>query len=199
MLIHVFSFWIKVQTPKLVPYNNMIQKFVSLSFILQQMFQADTCVSCLLFINSTLWHPHCRNLPTPQKLCDDAIHMFHTEAKVFTDMLKRYMIFTLHHLIHFGTCVWVRNMGWMTGACHILSVAPTLFEHLAPVRHCCMLHTVIAVFMFHLKMNACWFYTFFTQKPDDVAMCMLGRNHNHTPESNMLCRDHTSSLPMTCA
>jgi len=33
-LTHVFSFWIKVQTPELVLYNKMIQKFVSLSFIL---------------------------------------------------------------------------------------------------------------------------------------------------------------------
>jgi len=191
VLTHVFSFWIKVQTPELVPYNNMIQKFVSLSFKMQQMFQADTQVSCLLFINSTLRHLYCRNLPTPRNLCDDAIHMFYTEAKVFTDTMKCYTTITLHHLIHFGTCVWVRNMGWMTGACHTLSVAPTLFECLAPVKHCCMLHAVIAVFMFHLTMNVSWFYTLCTQKLDDVAMCVLGRNHNRTPQSNTLCRDHT--------
>jgi len=174
MLIHVFSFWIKVQTPKLVPYNNMIQKFVSLSFILQQMFQADTCVSCLLFINSTLWHPHCRNLPTPQKLCDDAIHMFHTEAKVFTDMLKRYMIFTLHHLIHFGTCVWVCKVGWTTGVCQILSVAPTLFEPLAPVKHCCKLQTVVTVCVLHSRINECWSCIFRAQKPGDAAFLVPG-------------------------
>jgi hypothetical protein len=45
-----------------------------------------------------------------------------------------------------------------------------------------MLHTVIAVFMFHLRMNVCWFYTFCTQKLGDVPMCVLGRNHNHNPQ-----------------
>lgn len=86
--------------------------------------------SCLLFVNSTLQDPYCRNLLPPQNLCDDAIHMFQTEAKVFTDTLKHYMTVTLHHLIHFGTCVWAHNMGWMTGACHALSVASTLFKRL---------------------------------------------------------------------
>jgi len=141
VLIHVLSFWIKMQTTELVPYNDVIQKFVSLSFILQQMFQADPDVSYLLFVNSTLWHPYSRKLLTPQNLCDDVIHTFHIEAKVFTDTLKRYMTITLHHLIHFRTCVWVHNMGWTSGACHILSLAPTLFERLAPVKHCCMLHS----------------------------------------------------------
>ena len=130
-----------MQTTELVPYNDVIQKFVSLSFILQQMFQADPDVSYLLFVNSTLWHPYSRKLLTPQNLCDDVIHTFHIEAKVFTDTLKRYMTITLHHLIHFRTCVWVHNMGWTSGACHILSLAPTLFERLAPVKHCCMLHS----------------------------------------------------------
>jgi hypothetical protein len=91
-----------------------------------------------------------------QILCDDAIHMFHTY------MLKHNMTITLHHLIHFGTCVWVRNVQWETGACHTLSVPPNLSECLAPVEHCCMLNTVIAVLMLYLTMNACWFYIFCT-------------------------------------
>jgi len=38
-----------------------------------------------------------------QNLHDDVIHTFHAGAKVFTDMLKHYimvMIMTLHHFIH---------------------------------------------------------------------------------------------------
>jgi hypothetical protein len=77
--------------------------------------------------------------------------MFHN------DMLKHYMTITLHHLIHFGTCVWVHNVWWTTGACHTLSVPPNLSERLAPVKHCCMLNTVTAVLMLHLTMNVYWF------------------------------------------
>lgn len=56
-LTHAFGPWITVQTPGLIPSDNMIQKLVSISVILQQMFHADTHKSCLLFIISTLQHP----------------------------------------------------------------------------------------------------------------------------------------------
>jgi hypothetical protein len=46
LLTHVFYLWIIVQTPGLIPFYSMIQKLVFLSFILQQVFQADTHVSC---------------------------------------------------------------------------------------------------------------------------------------------------------
>jgi hypothetical protein len=38
-----------MHTPGLIPFDNMIQKLVSLSFILQQVFQADTLAICHSF------------------------------------------------------------------------------------------------------------------------------------------------------
>ena len=49
LLTHAFSVWIIVQTPRLNPSDNTIQTLVSLSFIPQQIFLADTHASCLLF------------------------------------------------------------------------------------------------------------------------------------------------------
>ena len=45
-----------------------------------------------------------------QNLHDDVIHTFHAGAKVFNDMLKHYVMMTLHHFIHLalvsGSMVW---------------------------------------------------------------------------------------------
>jgi hypothetical protein len=73
--------WTTVQTPGLIPFDNMIQKLVSISFILEQMFQADTHKNCLLFIISTLWHTLRKNLLIPQNLHDDMTHTFDIDAK----------------------------------------------------------------------------------------------------------------------
>jgi len=50
LLTHVYSLWITVQTPGLVPFDNMTQKYVFLSFIPKQMFQANAQFSCHLFV-----------------------------------------------------------------------------------------------------------------------------------------------------
>ena len=86
-------------------------------------------------------------------LCDDVMHTFHANTKVFTDMPKHYTTIMLHHLVHFGTCVWVCNVGWTPGVCQVLSAAPSLFEPLAPVKHCCTLQTVVTVHVLHSRMN----------------------------------------------
>lgn len=114
------------------------------------------------------------------------------DAVVITVMLKCYTKVPLHHLDHFGTCVWVCKVGWTTGVCQILSVAPTLFEPLAPVKYCCKLQTIITVHVLHSRMNDCWSCTFRTQKPDDAVFRVPGWIHNYTPLSNtLLCRGHT--------
>jgi hypothetical protein len=86
LLIHAFSLWNKVQTLGLVPFDNKIQKLISLSFIPQHMFLEDTHASFLLCVVYTLWLPYCRNFPKPQNLHDDVMHPLHTDAKMFTDM-----------------------------------------------------------------------------------------------------------------
>jgi hypothetical protein len=85
------------------------------------------------------------------------------DAKVFTDMPKCYTVITLHHLFHFGMCIWVCNVRWMIGVCQVLSASPTLFEPLAPVKHCCMPQTVVTVHMLHLRMNVRWSCNFRAQ------------------------------------
>jgi hypothetical protein len=118
--------------------------------------------------------------------------MFHVDAMVITDMLKCYTGIPLHHLGHFGTSVWVCKVGWTTGVCQIFSVALTLFEPLAPVKHCCKLQTVVTVHVLHSRINECWSWTFHTHKPDDAVFRVPGLIHNCTPLSNtLLCRGHT--------
>jgi hypothetical protein len=98
----------------------------------------------------------------------------------------------LHHWDHFGTCDWVCKVGCTTGLCQILSVAPTLFEPLAPVKHCCKLQMVITVCVLHSRINECWSCTLRAQKPGDTAFLVPGWIHNCTPLSNtMLCSGHT--------
>src|SRR5215469_12693788 len=94
---------------------------------------------------------------------------FHVDAMVITDTLKRYTPITLHHLDHFGTCVWVCKVGWTTGVCQILSVASTHFEPLAAVKHCCKLQTIVTVHVLFSRINTCWSCTFRAQKPDDAV------------------------------
>jgi hypothetical protein len=77
------------------------------------------------------------NFPIPQNLHDSMMHKFHAVAKVFANRLKCYTVtqrsIALYHLIHFGTCVWVCHVGWVTRACQFLGAASTLFGSLAPV------------------------------------------------------------------
>jgi hypothetical protein len=84
------------------------------------------------------------------------------------------------------------KLGGKTGLCQILSVAPTLFEPLAPVKHCCKLQTVITVRVLHSRINECWSCTFHAQKPGDAAVLVPGWIYNCTPLSNtLLCSGHT--------
>jgi hypothetical protein len=81
------------------------------------------------------------------------------------------MTITQHHLIHSGMWIWVSSIGWTTGACQIQSAAPTLFEPLVPVKHCCTLPTAITI---HVSfVNECpLVLPFHTQELDEVALCM---------------------------
>ena len=139
-------------TPGLLPFDNTIQKLISLSFMPQHMFLEDTHVK---FPSVCCLHslaPYCINLPIPQNLHDDVMHPLHNDAKMFTDMLKCYVTITLHHLILSAIWIRVSGMGWTAGACQILSAAPTLFEPLVPVKHCCMLPTAVNIHMLHSQM-----------------------------------------------
>lgn len=54
------------------------------------------------------------------------MHMFHTDARVFTDIMKHCTI-TLHHLMYFGVCVWVWIWGgWQECARSSVLLLPSL-------------------------------------------------------------------------
>jgi hypothetical protein len=89
-------------------------------------------------------------------LCDDVMRMFHIDAVVITDRLKCHAAITLHRLVHFGSCVWVCKVWWTTGVCQILSVALTLFEPLATVKHCCKQQTFVTVRVLHSRIKNAW-------------------------------------------
>jgi hypothetical protein len=165
----------------------MIQKLISLSFIPQNMVLEDTHASFLLRVVYTLWHRYSKNLTTPQNLHDDVIHLLHNDVKKFTNRWSvMWQSHTQHHLIHSGMWIWVSSIGW-TGACQIQSAAHTLFEPLAPVKHCCTLPTAVNI---HVSFTNV--LPFHTQELDDVALCMPRWIHDCPPLSNkLLCRDYT--------
>jgi len=118
--------------------------------------------------------------------------MFQAHAKEFTHryVSECYVMITWHHLNQFGTCVWVCNVGRMTGRCQAFCPVPTIFESPGPVKQCCRLQTVIVK-----HVNVCWSCTFCTQKLYDAALRVLALTHDRPPQRNLqLCRDNTEQL-----
>jgi hypothetical protein len=196
LLIHVFSLCIILQTLGFIPSDSTIPKLVPLFHTVADVPSRYPC---------KLPSVHCLNsLASILQLCYDTPKLarrYYADAKVFTDMPKCYTVITLQHLFHFGMCVWVCNVGWITGVCQVLGAALTLFEPLAPVKHCCMLQTVVTVHMLHSRMNVCWSCTFHTHTEWMMQHCVPGRIHDCPPLSiRLFCREVTqSSLLMTCA
>lgn len=123
-----------MQTPGLIPTINTIQKLIFLSFIPHSKpipMRVAFCLLFKLFITHTAETFH-----YPRTW----VMMWCTRSTLMPRCCK---VITLHRLIHFGTCVWVHNMGWTTRAYQVLNASYTLFESLAPVKHCCMLQTVV--------------------------------------------------------
>ena len=146
LLIHVFSFWIILQTLGFIPFDSTIPKLVPLLHTIADVLSIYPCkLPSVHFLNSSppILQVYSDTPKLPRR-CD-------ADAKVFTDMPNCYSVITLHHLFHYGMCVWVCNVGWMTWVCQVLCAAPTLFEPLSPVRHCCMLQTVVTVHMLPFK------------------------------------------------
>jgi hypothetical protein len=74
----------------------------------------------------------------------------------------------------------------MTRRCQVLQPAPTLFEPLGPVKHCCRLQTVIAI-----HVNVRWSCTFHTEI-DVAALCVFALIHDCPAQNNLqLCTDNT--------
>jgi len=165
LLTHVFSLWNIVQTLALVLFDSKIQNLISLSFIPQCMFLADTHARFLLCVIYTLWHPYCRNFPLPQNLRDDVMHLLHTDAKMFTD---RWSATWRSHNTILSTLA--RGYGWVAWEdnreCQIQSAALTFFEPHAPVKHCCTLPTVVTIQMLHLRMNEWMNEWYFSSSPN---------------------------------
>ena len=169
LLIHMFSLWIILQTLEFISSDSKIPKLVPLLRTVADVPSRHPCklpsVHCLNCSSPIL--QVCSDTPKLARRCD-------ADAKVYTDMPKCYAVITLHHLFHFSKCIWVCNVGWMTGECQVLSAAPSLFEPLAPVKHCCMLQTLVTVHMLRSRMNVRWSCTFRAHTVDDAALCMPG-------------------------
>jgi len=122
LLIHVFSLWIILQTLGFFPSDSTIPKLVPLSHTIADVPSRYPC---------KLPSVHCLNSLAPiLQVCSDTLKLARrcdANARVFTDMPKCYTVIKLHHLFHFGMCVWVCNVGWMTRPCQVLGAARTLF------------------------------------------------------------------------
>jgi hypothetical protein len=168
----LFSIWIIVQTPGLWQYDpkTSLPLFHTTAYVPSR-YPCEMPSVCHLNSSAPIMH----NPPIPQNLCDDVMHTFHAETKVCTIMPKHYTTITLQLLIHFGMCVWDHNVGWRTKACQVLSAAPTLSEHLAPTKHCCMLQS--SPYTRFIREWMCWSCTFHTQKLDDEACLSSTKQH----------------------
>lgn len=103
LLTHTFILQIVVQTPGLVTCDNTIQIFLYHSLSYHSRFPCESCSGCRLnSLAPTLQKPS----DTPE-LGDDVMHTVQADTKLFNDTLKHYTTITLHHMIRFGTCVWV--------------------------------------------------------------------------------------------
>jgi hypothetical protein len=101
-------------------------------------------------------------------------------------------------LAHVTVC----KVGWTTRVCQVLSGAPTVFEPLSPIKHCCSLQTVVTLPVLHSRMNEwmnkCWSCTFRAQKLNDTVFRVSGWIHDYSTEQRCCAKITQSSLFMMC-
>ena len=180
LLTHAFGPWITVKTPGLIPSKNMLQKLVSICFIPQRMFQADTLKSCFLFVISTLQQTWCRNLLIPQNLHDDVMCTFNVDAKALHD--DQTAPFDPPWHVCPGPKRGVNDWGMPSPQCcsYPLWISCTSQRLLYAAKSRCHTHT-------SFKNECVPSCIFCAQKLDDAALCVIGQICDSCP----LCRHYS--------